>query len=135
MVKSNRDEAAEVLELQAWIVRIIRARLAEQPTGQRSVSWLSRSSGIPDKTLRRILDCERPAPLERLAQLAHVFGMTLSDLVSTAETAMTQAPDHVRRIVSIQGTTSLSGAQKAALIGDVSPQTSDVASFSEHETG
>ena len=57
-------------ELQAWTASAIRAETAARHW---SIRTLGHNSGVPDKTLRRALDCERDMNLEQLDRIARAL--------------------------------------------------------------
>jgi lambda repressor-like predicted transcriptional regulator len=100
-------------ELQAWMSQAIRAESAARGL---SVRQLALKAGIPDKVLRRALDCERAFHLEQLEKIAAALGVSLTFVASEAERRQSLATPLERAAAKIEGDLTLSRADKNTLL-------------------
>lgn len=64
---------------------VARAINAERGAANLTIKQLAEKSGIPERTLIRILKAERDIKVDQLAMLADAFGITPSQLVQESE--------------------------------------------------
>lgn len=105
----------DIGELQPWVAQAVRAESAARGM---SIRQLALKAGIADKVLRRALDCERPFHLGQLDKVTAALDLPLSFLFTEAERRRHVASPAERAAAVIQSDTTVTRAQKAALLKD-----------------
>ena len=102
-------------ELQAYTASAIRAEAAARLM---SIRTLSNESGVPDKTLRRALDCERDLSLDQLDRIARALDVGPAYLLSEAARRQSMATPAERAALAFDADPALSTREKSTHVSD-----------------
>ena len=72
------------MEIDAAFALAVRREIARQRVG---VSWLAGASGIPERTLRRILGARQNVKLKHVCAISDALGVPCSEMVRRAHSS------------------------------------------------
>jgi transcriptional regulator with XRE-family HTH domain len=119
-------------ETQEWIAQAINAERAARGM---TIKALATASGVPERSLIRVLKCERDLNVAQLAKLAAALGVLPSYLQLEAERRYARATPEARAAAIIQSDETLTSRQKNALLGESITGPSEVPSQADDDRG